>query len=292
MSIELESFRTLLSNPSAPLPRWLRGIADAPDELPIPVVKEAVELLGFRQLFQLSVMPGAGKAKVMVSTLPERWAQDYLRFNLVAEDPCVMYARYQALPALVRLPDGRTRPASAYRDCVRKLGLASFFALSFHGYGGDFVVSQFGLEERDLDRISTAWLSSCSGDALLLAHVVYHIRARRSVKEMRSGPATAASERELECLALASLGHKCEAIAGLLRISVHTVRFHLRNIRARLKSRTVSSALAAAMQDPVLASAIAQHRLQLAPVGRASPARTTPRTAAARAALAHQGDEL
>jgi DNA-binding CsgD family transcriptional regulator len=52
------------------------------------------------------------------------------------------------------------------------------------------------------------------------------------------------SAREVEVLQLLTDGATAASIALRLRLSVHTVRWHIRNIRRKLRSATISQAVA------------------------------------------------
>jgi DNA-binding CsgD family transcriptional regulator len=257
MSTVLQAREQIERPAQLPLPRWLGRMAHAPRESLKPCVAEALPLLGFAQFLQVLVFPRES-ARLAFGTVPDAWSVRYRALARACDDPCVARARRDRLPALVLASDA---PVAAWHEVARLLDIAGWLTVSFHGCAGELVVSEFGLGDEGLARAATGWLGSCAAEALLLAHLVYQRAGADAACDGEHG--AVASDREIDCLALASLGHKCEDIAERLHISVHTVRFHLRNVRARLKARTLSSALACAMQDPRLGARIARQRMAL-----------------------------
>lgn len=60
---------------------------------------------------------------------------------------------------------------------------------------------------------------------------------------------TSLTPREKQCLHLASLGHTRKVIANSLEVSVPSVDFHLKNAKNKLNARTITHAVALAMQS-------------------------------------------
>ena len=60
------------------------------------------------------------------------------------------------------------------------------------------------------------------------------------------------SAREQEILRLIAVGRSTEQIARMLEISIHTVRNHVRNLRAKLKAKTKLDAVMAAVRQGLL----------------------------------------
>ena len=60
------------------------------------------------------------------------------------------------------------------------------------------------------------------------------------------------SSREQEILELVAVGRSPEQIARMLDISIHTVRNHVRNLRAKLKAKTKLDAVMAAVRQGLL----------------------------------------
>jgi DNA-binding CsgD family transcriptional regulator len=204
------------------------------------------------------------------STLDDQCIRQYQRSKLAQADPCLAFARRSSLPGLVCANATMPSPSAAWLAWTSACELDAFVVLSFHGPGDELVVAEFGLDRDQLPRATTHWISACTADALLLAHVLHYMKLRGREPSAIAG-AMHASERELQCLALASLGQKYDDIAERLHISVHTVRFHLRSARTRLKSRTLSAALAVAMRDPHLAARIACYACALGPCVTSDP---------------------
>jgi hypothetical protein len=157
--------------------------------------------------------------------------------------------------AKLRNSDGYT----AYAELLDEFDAGGMVVLSVLGEGGSLGIGIFTWPRNQMLRASTGWLLGTFGDALLLLQFihehVFSLVARETAGEARDMP----SDRELQCLALASLGQSCEQSAKLLQISSHTVRFHLRKVREKLGSKTLPCAVATAWRDPAIAARLADH---------------------------------
>jgi LuxR family transcriptional activator of conjugal transfer of Ti plasmids len=84
-----------------------------------------------------------------------------------------------------------------------------------------------------------------NADALQLIAVYFHAQAQRAfdLNELYRGPHL--TDREAECLYWASLGKSAPDIGGIIGLSESTVKFHLKNVRAKYRvSTTIQAAIA------------------------------------------------
>ena len=84
-----------------------------------------------------------------------------------------------------------------------------------------------------------------NADTLQLIALYFHAHARRAfdLEDICSGPHL--TDRELECLYWASQGKSASDIGGILGLSESTVKFHLRNVRAKFQvGTTIQAAIA------------------------------------------------
>jgi DNA-binding CsgD family transcriptional regulator len=82
--------------------------------------------------------------------------------------------------------------------------------------------------------------------ALMTAGMLFHQYSYHHLrrKELGTNPLSA---REAECLSLIAAGYRVDRIADRLVLASQTVELHLRNARAKLKSRTTPQAVARAL---------------------------------------------
>ncbi len=93
--------------------------------------------------------------------------------------------------------------------------------------------------EKLLDAIRDAFAGGAPMSSEVAQRVLSYFRPPKPSKLVAS-----LSEREIEVLEALKEGHSYKAIAGKLFVSVHTVRFHLHNIYAKLHVSSRSEAVA------------------------------------------------
>lgn len=82
--------------------------------------------------------------------------------------------------------------------------------------------------------------------ALVTAGMLFHQYSYHHLRRDELGTKPL-SLRESECLSLIAAGHRVDRIAHRLALATQTVELHLRNARAKLKSRTTPQAVARAL---------------------------------------------
>jgi DNA-binding CsgD family transcriptional regulator len=141
------------------------------------------------------------------------------------------------------------RPSLKSRRIVRELtelGLCSALVVPMHLPRGR-VASVGWWGSLQADRLES--LVDESGTSLfVLASHFFEILRRSAMLEPGRGGAATLSAREIECLTLAANGFTDREMAERLRLSAHTVHFHLNNAASKLNARNRIHAVGLAAQ--------------------------------------------
>lgn len=211
------------------------GLLEAEDELEWS--RELVTLsarFGFeRMVFAVVPSPYAGiEHGYLQSTYPEKWRQQYDTQGLANHDPTVLHCRAKSLP-LVWTPGMYATPQQkALHEEAVSYGLRAGVTLPMHGPNG--VAGMLSLatdrspSSRNLKDIDH-YLPALS----LLRDVAFE-RSRPFFTEQIALRKPYLTGREMECLKWLVAGKSSWDIAQILKISVATVDFHIKNIRGKL----------------------------------------------------------
>src|SRR5690606_24835696 len=127
-------------------------------------------------------------------------------------------------------------------------------------------VGSFGHAFPTIDRFSRRSLLSVSGEMdkeawleLIVMHAAALTRIARILQDkalselsLPARPTSILAPREAECLLWTARGKDAKAIAAILELSEYTVRSYLRTARQKLQCRTLSQAVAKAVQQRII----------------------------------------
>ncbi len=101
-------------------------------------------------------------------------------------------------------------------------------------------------KSQPLAAVLDAVRAAARGDAVLQPDAVQRIFGTKNGNDATAAPVPDLSRRELEILAMLATGCSTEDITGILYLSPHTVRNHIRNLMAKLGAHTRLEAVAIA----------------------------------------------
>lgn len=169
----------------------------------------------------------------LVTNYPAEWMDYYIKNNYMAIDPVVIAAQQASAPffwedlkSRTDLPDGSLR----ILDEAAEVGVRDGICASFAGRGGELtgvgLARSQGTGQADKDYALMA--------DLFLLSAFFHEKLIGFLSSKAIPPITA---KERDILSWAAEGKTDEEIALLLRLSVHTVRWHWKNIFEKLGVR-------------------------------------------------------
>ena len=179
----------------------------------------------------------------LITNYPPLWREHYQARGYENADPVI--ARTQLTPDPF---DWSADLASDDEAALRFFGEASDFGIRYgrtipiHDRHGWIAAVTYAT-----DRMRPTY-RACVGrnaDILQLIALYFHAHAQRAfdLEDLYSGPHL--TDRELECLYWASHGKSARDIGGILGLSESTVKFHLRNVRAKYRVGTTIQAVIA-----------------------------------------------
>ncbi len=167
----------------------------------------------------------------LATSYPEDWMKHYRERNYMEMDPVVERVLNSRMPffwsELTADPQLPTPSLQLMRE-AEEAGIRNGIGISLCGQTGEIVGvglarSDAG-EDRDYDFLAGAYLLS----------VVFHETFRQMLSQA-SKPAITPREKEVLCWA--AEGKTDDEIASILNVSANTVRFHWKNIFAKLNAR-------------------------------------------------------
>lgn len=179
----------------------------------------------------------------LITNYPRLWREHYQLRGYENADPVIGQAQVLRDPF-----DWSADLASDDEAALRFFGEASDFGIRYghtvpiHDRRGWIAAVTYAT-----DRMRPAYRACIdrNADALQLIALYFHAHAQRAfdLEELYSGPHL--TDRELECLYWASQGKSACDIAEILGLSESTVKFHLRNVRAKFRvGTTIQAAIA------------------------------------------------
>lgn len=211
------------------------ALLEANDEL--EWARELVSLsakLGFeRMVFAVVPSPYAGiEHGYLQSTYPEKWRQQYDSQGLANHDPTVLHCRSKSLPLVWTPAIYETSQQKALHEEAVSFGLRAGVTLPMHGPNG--IAGMLSLATDRSPNSSNLKEINHYLPALSLLRDVAFERSRPFFTEQIALRKPRLTEREMECLKWLVAGKSSWDIAQILKISVATVDFHIKNIRGKL----------------------------------------------------------
>lgn len=190
-----------------------------------------------------------GTAPFIRSTYPAEWISRYLLRGYAEVDPIAQKALSSTQPFLWHELTLSPRELEFMADARA------------HGVGDKGYT--IPITDRYSRRAALTLATSTTTDDLIaftaasatslaqIAHVVHH----KALQELSPDEADAArllAPREAECLLWTARGKEAKAIAAILNLSEYTVRSYLRTARQKLECKTLSQAVAKAIQHELI----------------------------------------
>jgi len=194
--------------------------------------------------YQALQIDGLRRAELPIfATCDPAWGKRYVDREFEEIDPIAKAARQTNLPIDWASIDRSSTDAKRYflemsRFNIGRRGLA----IPIHSSQG-IAIFTFTSNIRD----ETEWRSFRRGikpELALLAHY-FHDKAVSLVKGSPDKPSLSRQERT--CLQLSAEGHNALSIAGILGLSIHTIRMHLNRAQKRLDAHSRAQAVAKAL---------------------------------------------
>ena len=206
-------------------------------------IAEIVRRLGFEQCAYgvCTGMPYTNPRTFLISNYDARWRERYRDADYLQVDPTVAHGMRSSAPLVWSREMFRKTPelwseARAFNLCVG-WAQSSFDASGAVGMltlaRSHEALSRTEIRTREPEY---SWLAN-------LAHMTLSAALRRTNCE-RHPPL---SPREVEVLRWMADGKTSEEIALLLSVSVHTVNFHVRNVKTKLQTANKTAAVASAI---------------------------------------------
>lgn len=205
---------------------------------------DAAEAFDLPSFAYARIPPQGGGSVTLISTYPVRWTDHYLKSHYEILDP-VIRASYRSVEPF-EWGEGAEELAMTDRqrdffDEASSFGIRCGFTIPIQDQTGPIAAVTFASNDR-----KEAFVRSVRTNArvLQLMAISLHAHARRKLWPSRIIAGKQLSPREMECLVWAAKGKSAWATAKILGISDATVRFHLGNVRSKLKVASLRQAIA------------------------------------------------
>lgn len=196
----------------------------------------------------IALNPGPLNAPFVRSTYPAEWVARYLLHDYLTIDPVVRQGFETARPFFWHQLSLDRRQRELMQDAVAHgLGEAGYSIPICKG-------SRRALLSLNTKRALPDWVGYVERNAALLMRVAGAMDEKAALSlsaDTEPGPGLAPRQRE--CLLWTARGKDAKAIAVILDLSEFTVRSYLRSARQRLKSSTLSEAVAKAIGAQLIA---------------------------------------
>ncbi|MFD2299610.1 LuxR family transcriptional regulator [Paracidovorax citrulli] len=211
--------------------------------------EQAVLLLGY-QHFSLCYVQlrqdGSGTSQPPIGVLshnyPSRWVSHYIARNYYLEDPVRRHAPQAMSPYRWKDVSAQGDREAHIMDEATDAGLADGLGLPIHEPGGRIFLATVASHQQ-----LTLGNDACvRAYALVTAfHALYTMRF--ATEQTQIPTAVKLTSREAECLTWVAYGKSSWEIGRIMRISEHTVNFHLKNAMAKFDTASrVTAAVRAA----------------------------------------------
>ncbi len=187
-----------------------------------------------------------------VTTRPSEWATRYDDKAYVEIDPRIGAALAQTLPVIWerRTWSGRAQSVDAFLDDAAKFGIGSGVCIPIHDPSFGVGRFDFDSETQHMNIARQGEIKEALGDFSLIGRFLHDLFAtaiKRNDLPSRS-IGMPLSEREQECLDLATRGLTTDQLARQLGIDLWMVNIHFDSIRAKLGCANRDEAIAYALK--------------------------------------------
>lgn len=207
------------------------------------VIAETARRLGFEHCaYGVRIrVPFTRPRTFLISNYDVRWQERYRDAGYLHTDPTVAHGMRSAAP-LIWSREVFCQNAQMWSE-ARSFDLCVGWAQSSFDAAGS--VGMLTLA-RSHEALSRNEVRSCEPRFAWLAHVA-HVALSGALCRANRAWQPPLSPREVEVLRWMADGKTSEEIALLLRISVHTVNFHVKNVKAKLQAANKTAAVASAI---------------------------------------------
>ncbi|RKQ70256.1 LuxR family transcriptional regulator [Oceanibaculum indicum] len=217
-------------------------------------LQDIARTMGFARIFYVSArlvpasLPGPGgfaEIPLILCDYPEDWVSHYQGRQLARIDPVIAACNATRRPLSwdVRgfAPEA-DEPVRRLLDDAIDAGIDRGISVPIYGVGGEYGMVTFVADRaepaRPLD--DTGLLSDCT---LVANH--FHMTLRQRIgNDPAQIEALRLTARELEVMKWAAAGKTREEIADILKVTPHTVKFHIYNTHAKLDVFSTPHAIA------------------------------------------------
>jgi LuxR family transcriptional regulator len=203
-------------------------------------MESAAEAIGFEYCaYGLRVpIPVTKPQIVMLNNYPDAWRRRYHEAGYVLRDPTVLHGRRSQTPVVWSdaLFAGTPDLWSEARSHGLRVGWAQS-SLDGHGIGGMLTLA------RSHDDILPGELSANEVKMRWLVNMAHMALSRRMAAKVTGRPDSPLTPREVEILQWTADGKTAGEISDILRLSEHTVAFHMGNAMRKLDSANKTAAV-------------------------------------------------
>ncbi len=207
------------------------------------------DTLGFDHVTYQLALSRPRNAPFIRSSYPAQWISTYLLRGYVDVDPIVKKAFSSTQPfawhELKLSPSELEFMADARSHGVGDKGYTIPITDRFSRRAALTLATSTTIEDL------TAFIASSATSLAQIAHIVHH-KALQEFSPDASAQAPVLAPREAECLLWTARGKEAKAIAAILNLSEYTVRSYLRTARQKLECKTLSQAVAKAIQREII----------------------------------------
>lgn len=209
--------------------------------------------LGFEYfLYGVRYVPTEGEAcQFILSGYPPQWMEHYQAIKYADIDPVLAHAYRYATPLLWQENTFDTPERRVLMEEARAYGLGSGLSVPVGGQPNE--VALVSVANPEINKAAQAHSVHLVGALYVLSSYIHEsVRRLVSVSPKESFEPPPFTPRELECLRWWVGGKMATQIAEIMKISLSSVHFHLRNIKRKLGVRTKHQAIARAILQGIV----------------------------------------
>lgn len=183
------------------------------------------------------------------TTFPASWIERYQSAGYAEVDPILVAANLSPLPILWRTFLQQKRPHPIFAD-ARAHGLSSGVSIPIYGAAGERAI--FSAATARSPEESAEHEARMVGEIYLSAVYFHQAIQQLDMQWVASRSTGKLSPREIESLLWAARGKTAWEIGLILKISEHTVTFHINNAKRKLGAVNRHQAIAAAISSGLI----------------------------------------
>lgn len=206
------------------------------------------EVAGF-QTDERIIAPEGLPNRHIFTTFPSAWIERYQIAGYVDVDPILIAANLSPLPIRWRDFIAQPKPHPIFED-ARRHGLGSGVSIPVYGAAGERAI--FTAATADTPEASAEHEARMVGEIYVSAMYFHQAVQQLDTQLVASRGVGKLSPREVEVLLWAARGKTAWEIGLILKISEHTVTFHINNAKRKLGAVNRHQAIAAAISSGLI----------------------------------------